>query len=194
MTITETVYVPTRAKWRAWLRKHHKAKREIWLIYYKKGSGKPRVEYAHAVEEALCFGWIDSLAQAIDPLCYAPRFTPRMKGSIWSTPNRMRVKKLVADGLMTPAGAVHLPSARDAKAFHAKHKRRLTAPTEAPPDFAAALRRNTKASATWKTLAPGYRRLYVRWTIEAKQAETRAKRIVRALDKLARGVKHPMDK
>jgi uncharacterized protein YdeI (YjbR/CyaY-like superfamily) len=191
VTISERVYLPTRAAWRSWLKRHHATKREIWLVYYKRGSGKPRVQYADAVEEALCFGWIDSTLKPLDKHSYAQRFTPRKRGSNWSTPNLIRVKKLLKAGLMTPAGAVHLPSAREARAFHQKHRRRLTAPTSAPPDFARALRANAEASTMWKTLAPGYRRLYVRWIIEAKQAETRARRVKAAVLKLQRRVKHP---
>ena len=189
MNITESVYLPTRAKWRAWLKKHHATKKEIWLIYFKKGSGKPRVEYGDAVEEALCFGWIDSTMKPIDDKCYAQRYTPRKAGSNWSTPNLIRVKRLVADGLMTPAGAVHLPTARQAKAFHRKHQRRLSAPTSATPDLTAALRGNAKAAAAWKVLAPGYRRNYVRWITDAKQKETRKRRIEIIVLNLARGKK-----
>lgn len=191
MKITDSIYLPTRASWRAWLKRHHKTKREIWLIYYKRGSGKPRVEYAEAVEEALCFGWIDSTLKPMDAHRYAQRFTPRKRGSNWSTPNLIRVKKLVAAGLMTPAGAVHLPSAREARAFHRKHRRRLTAPTWAPSDLARALRANANAAAAWKALAPGYRRLFVRWITDAKQPETRARRVKVAVTKLARRLKHP---
>ena len=187
MKITESIYLPTRAKWRAWLKKHHATKNEIWLIYYKKGSGKPRVEYGDAVEEALCFGWIDSTLKPIDDQCYAQRYSPRKRGSNWSTPNLIRVKRLVADGLMTPAGAVHLPNAREAKAFHAKHQRRLTASTVAPRDLVAALRKNAKATEVWKTLTPGYKRLYVRWITDAKQAETRARRAEKIVGMMAKG-------
>jgi uncharacterized protein YdeI (YjbR/CyaY-like superfamily) len=192
--ITQSVYLSTRAAWRTWLKRHHKSKREIWLIYYKRGSGKPRVEYAEAVEEALCFGWIDSTLKPLDAHRYAQRFTPRKPGSNWSTPNLIRVKKLVAAGLMTPAGAVHLPNARETLAFHRKHRRRLTAPTSAPPDLARAFRSNARAAATWKSLAPGYRRLYWRWISDAKQPETRARRVKAAVEKLGRGVKHPFAK
>jgi uncharacterized protein YdeI (YjbR/CyaY-like superfamily) len=181
MEVTETVYVPTRRAWRAWLRKHHATKREIWLIYYKKGSNRPRVAYPDAVEEALCFGWIDSTAKPIDEHRYAQRFTPRKKGSSWSVPNLERVKRLVAARQMTPAGAVHVPSARKAKAFQAEHVARKTAPTTAPRDLAAAIKANAKATTTWKVLAPGYRRLYIRMVIEAKQAETRKRRIARVI-------------
>lgn len=192
MEITETVYVPTRAKWRAWLRKHHRARREIWLIYYKKGSGKPRVEYDDAVEEALCYGWIDSTVKTIDADRYAQRFSPRKPGSNWSRPNLERIKRLVAAGLMTPAGAALLPSAREARMFDAKHEKRVSGPTTAPPALAAALRANEKAAAFWKALAPGYRRLYVRWATEAKKAETRERRVKKIVGLLARGVKHPL--
>jgi uncharacterized protein YdeI (YjbR/CyaY-like superfamily) len=192
MDITETVYVPSRAAWRAWLARHHASKREIWLIYYKQGTGKPRVAYGEAVEEALCYGWIDTTVKTIDAERYAQRFTPRKPGSNWSTSNLIRIERLVAAGLMTPAGAVHLPSRKQAKAFHAKHQKRLTGTTIAPKDLARALRANPAADAMWKTLAPGYKRLFVRWMTDAKQAATRARRVETTVDKLARGLRHPM--
>ena len=192
MQITETTSAKTRAAWRAWLARHHASTREIWLIYYKKGSGKPTVGYGDAVEEALCFGWIDGITKSIDAERYAQRFTPRRPGSNWSTPNLIRVKRLVAAGLMTPAGAVHLPSARQARVFHAKHQKRLTGTTAAPRELAQALRENAKAAAMWKALTPGYKRLFVRWITEAKRPETRARRAITTAGKLARGLKHPM--
>ncbi|MEA3245871.1 MAG: YdeI/OmpD-associated family protein [Gemmatimonadota bacterium] len=192
MVITETIHAATRRAWRAWLAKHHATKREVWLVYYKQGSGKQRVAYNDAVEEALCFGWIDSTVKTIDIHRYAQRFTPRKKGSNWSGPNLDRVKRLVAAGRMTPAGAAHLPSARAATAFRKKHVHRTTAPTTAPRDLAAALRANARAAAFWKSLAPGYRRLYVRWITEAKRADTRARRVPAAITLLARGQKQPM--
>jgi uncharacterized protein YdeI (YjbR/CyaY-like superfamily) len=150
------------------------------------------VSYGEAVEEALCFGWIDSTTKTIDEARYVQRFTPRKAGSNWSAPNLERVRRLVAAGLMTPAGAVHLPGARAAKAFLAKHRRRLTGATTAPPVLARALRANAKARAHWAVLTPGYRRLFVRWITDAKREETRAKRAAAAVDRLARGLKHPM--
>jgi uncharacterized protein YdeI (YjbR/CyaY-like superfamily) len=192
MEITESIYLRSRAAWRKWLAKHHATSREIWLIYYKRGSGKPRVEYADAVEEALCFGWIDSTLKPLDRDRYAQRFSPRKPGSNWSGPNLVRIKKLVARGLMTPAGAVHLPSNRAARAFKAKHEARLTGPTSAPRDLASALRKHLQAARFWKTLAPGYRRLYIRWITSAKQPETRGRRVAATVDKMRRGVKHPL--
>ena len=190
MEITETLDVRTRAAWRAWLAKHHAVKREIWLIYHKQGSGKPRVPYGEAVEEALCYGWIDTTVKTIDAERYAQRFTPRKKGSNWSTPNLIRVKRLVQQGLMTPAGAVPLPSRRAAKGFHAKHEKRLTGSTVAPRDLSAALRKDAEAARHWKVLTAGYRRLYVRWITDAKRPETRARRIAASVGRLAKGIKH----
>lgn len=192
MEVTETVYVSTRAAWRAWLKRHHASKRVVWLIYYKKGSGKPRVEYADAVEEALCFGWIDSTTKTLDTERYVQRFTPRKKGSNWSGPNLERINRLVAAGQMTPAGAMHLPNARAAKEYQKQHDARTTAPTRAPKELAAALRKNPKAAAFWKALTPGYKRLYGRVVSEAKQAETRQRRALRVTGLLARGIKHPL--
>ena len=192
MDVTETVYAASRAAWRAWLKKHHATKREIWLIYYKKGSGKRRLEYAHAVEEALCFGWIDTTVKTLDPERYAQRFTPRKKGSNWSTPNLIRVQRLAAAGLMTPAGAVHIPSKEAAQAYHAKHALRTTGTIVAPPDLSSALKKNAKATALWNGLTPGYRRTWIRLITDAKRAETRARRIAKVVDYFARGIKIPL--
>jgi uncharacterized protein YdeI (YjbR/CyaY-like superfamily) len=194
MEVTETVVLTTRKAWRAWLKKHHAAKKEIWFTYFKKGSGKPSVPYAEAVEEALCFGWIDTTVKTLDTERYVQRFTPRKKGSNWSGPNLERVRRLIANGLMTPAGAVHLPDAKQAKSFQEKHDWRTTAPTAAPKDLAAELKKNPRAAAFWKSLAPSYRRLYGRMIREAKKPETRASRVVQLMKRLEQGVKHPLDK
>ena len=104
MKISKTLYVTDRADWRAWLERHHKSESEVWLIYYKKQTGLPRIPYDDAVEEALCFGWIDSIVKRIDDEKFAQRFTPRKAKSNWSELNRERVKKLIKEGRMTEAG------------------------------------------------------------------------------------------
>lgn len=91
----KTLYVVDRKKWRAWLRQHFKTEKEIWLVYYKKGSGKPRIEYNDAVEEALCFGWIDSTVRSIDEKCFAQRFSPRKPNSKYSPANKERLRFLL---------------------------------------------------------------------------------------------------
>jgi uncharacterized protein YdeI (YjbR/CyaY-like superfamily) len=192
MRVTETVYVATRKAWRGWLSRNHARKTEIWLIYYKKQSGRPRVAYADAVEEALCFGWIDSIVKTLDPERFAQRFTPRKAASNWSALNLQRVRRLVSNGQMTPAGAALIPSAKKAREFQEQHVARVSAPTTPPRDLAAALRANAGAAAQWKVLAPGYRRLYVRMVIESKQPETRKRRIVKCIALLASGRRHPL--
>src|ERR1041385_544363 len=102
--VGKTLYVKTGAEWRRWLRANHKTAGEIWLIYYKKDSGKPRIRYNDAVEEALCYGWIDGISKPIDPKKYTQRFSPRKKTSRLSDMNRERVRRLIKAGRMTKAG------------------------------------------------------------------------------------------
>ncbi len=104
MDITEKLYVTNRNEWRVWLEKNHVSANEIWLIYYKKHSGKKRIPYNDAVEEALCFGWIDSTVKSIDDECYAQRFSPRRKKSKLSEMNKERIRQLIKRGKMTSHG------------------------------------------------------------------------------------------
>src|SRR5438128_12542804 len=110
MEIGETLLVSDRLKWREWLAQHHHDRREIWLIYYKKSSGKVGISYEESVEEALCFGWIDGATKGIDEQTYAGRFTPRRPRSPWSASNRKRVARLIHEGRMTEAGMAVLPT------------------------------------------------------------------------------------
>ncbi|MBW4438665.1 MAG: YdeI/OmpD-associated family protein [Pleurocapsa minor GSE-CHR-MK-17-07R] len=109
VTITQTLYASTREEWRAWLEKNHAQAKEIWLITWSKESGKPSVPYLHAVEEALCFGWIDGIAKKMNEHQYAQRFTPRRPKSHWTELNKQRMRRLIAAGKMTPAGLAIAP-------------------------------------------------------------------------------------
>ncbi|MBZ0288228.1 MAG: YdeI/OmpD-associated family protein [Anaerolineae bacterium] len=109
MDITETFYAADRAEWRQWLTENHATAKEIWLLYYTKESGKARVPYIHAVEEALCFGWIDGIQKKIAPDCNAQRFTPRRPKGNWTELNKERARRLIASGQMTEAGLRVLP-------------------------------------------------------------------------------------
>src|SRR5579872_2165348 len=100
----KTLYLTNREEWRAWLAKHHAAETEVWLIYYKKQTAKPRIPYEHAVEEALCFGWIDSIVRRIDDERFAQKFTPRRDRTKWSLSNKQRMQILIREGRMTQAG------------------------------------------------------------------------------------------
>ena len=109
MEITETLYVKTREEWREWLIKHLKNKKEIWFVFYKKATSKPTVSYSDAVEEALCYGWIDGIRKKVDDERYTHRFSPRHFGSNWSEPNKARALKMLCEGKMTNAGIKLLP-------------------------------------------------------------------------------------
>ncbi len=104
MKVGKMLYVTKRDKWREWLEKFHDKEKEIWLVFYRKDSGKPIIPYNDAVEEALCFGWIDSIEKGIDHERFAQRFTPRKPKSQWSETNKERARRLIKDGKMTQAG------------------------------------------------------------------------------------------
>jgi uncharacterized protein YdeI (YjbR/CyaY-like superfamily) len=109
MEIGETIYVTTGDEFRKWLIKNHKTKKEIWLIQYKKATKKSSINYVEAVEEAICFGWIDGLEKSMDAERYALRFTPRRPKSNWTETNKERARKMIAEGRMTEAGLATLP-------------------------------------------------------------------------------------
>lgn len=109
MEIGETLTVRDRQRWRDWLAKHYADKKEIWLVYFKKTSGKTGISYDDSVEEALAYGWIDGMIKGLDEARYAARFTPRKPGSNWSESNIARLKKLLAEGRMAEPGLAVLP-------------------------------------------------------------------------------------
>lgn len=109
MEIGETIYVITRDEFRKWLILNHKVKKEIWLIQYKKATRKPSINYVEAVEEAICFGWIDNTEKSMDSERYALRFSPRRPKSNWTNTNKERARKMIAERRMTPAGRATLP-------------------------------------------------------------------------------------
>jgi len=109
MQIGETIYVTTREDFRNWLIANHQTRKEIWLIRYKKSTKKPSIDYVEAVEEAICFGWIDSTEKSMDVERYATRFSPRRPRSNWTGTNKERARRLIAEGKMTAAGLETLP-------------------------------------------------------------------------------------
>jgi uncharacterized protein YdeI (YjbR/CyaY-like superfamily) len=182
MKMNQTFYARDRAQWRAWLKQNHDKEKEIWLIYYKKHSGRPRVSYNDAVEEALCFGWIDSLVHRIDENRYAQKFTPRKRGSRWSTLNRRRVRKLIQEGIMTRAGlATFNPDVL--KEEDPKPTRREVV---APHYFLEAMKANPHAGAFFGELAPSHKRNIVLWVSSAKKQETRLRRLKEAVALLSK--------
>ena len=171
MKITKTFYAPNRRAWRAWLKKHHKSAQEIWLIYYKKGSGKTRVAYSDSVEEALCFGWIDSTLKPIDEKKYAQRFTPRKPKSQWSEMNRERMRRLIKARLMTPAGlAVY-----DNKQSNLRSRTTSSSSKKIilPADIRSALRKNAQTWRHFQSFPLSYQRIRV-WWIDAARHRPKA--------------------
>ena len=109
MEIGETIYVTTSEEFREWLEKNHKIRKEIWLIQYKKFTKKPSIPYVDAVEEAICFGWIDGFEKGMDDQRYAKRFTPRRQKSLWTDTNIERAQRMIEEGKMTEAGLAKMP-------------------------------------------------------------------------------------
>ncbi|MEW6050762.1 MAG: YdeI/OmpD-associated family protein [Candidatus Zixiibacteriota bacterium] len=186
--MTDQYYAKSRAAWRSWLKHHHCTKEGVWLVFYKRHTDTPCVTYAEAVEEALCFGWIDSILKRVDNEKYIQRFTPRRPGSKWSLLNKSRAHKMIAEKKMTPAGLRVLGNALDSDATTAVPLYRTVGDT-GPDDLKAALKRNKTAWRNWQSFAPGYRRRYVVWIISAKRPETRSGRIAEAVSLIARNVK-----
>ena len=189
MKIGETLYIKDRKKWRLWLEKNHTKKKEIWLIYYKKHTGKPRIPYDDAVEEALCYGWIDSTVKRIDDVKYAQKYTPRNPKSIWSHLNIERAKKMIQMKKMRKVGVQLYEEAM-------KSGRKVTGPRTLkkklpiPPDLKKALAKNKKALNNFENLAPSAKLAYVYWVDTAKKDDTRQRRIKKTVELIAQNKKY----
>ena len=146
---------------------------EVWLVYYKKHTGKPSISYIESVKEAICFGWIDGLKKRLDDERYMHRFTPRRPGSKWSPTNIKLAKELIESGLMTDAG---LEAFRQGKTYD-KEFLQANQQTTLAPEYERALKKNGKAWTNFNNLAPSHRKNYIGWLQGAKKPETRAKRL-----------------
>lgn len=178
----KTVDARTPEQWRKWLAAHHASESEVWLIFHKQHTGVRCIDYADSVDEALCFGWIDSLIRRIDDARYARKFTPRNLDSKWSTANRMRYMELKARGRLMRAGLERPPTNRSGDAPR-------PSVSTLPAYIREGLTKNPAARKFFESLAPSYRRLYIAWIDSAKQDETKARRLERALELLAEGKK-----
>ena len=182
------VYARDRAQWRAWLEANHATSPGIWLIFDKKSAGRERLPYGDAVEEALCFGWIDSLARPIDEAQYQQLFTPRKPTSVWSRPNKERVERLRAAGLLRPAGIAAIEIAHRNGSWSSRD---AADALEIPPDLAKALDRARNARRNFDAFPPSSRRAYLYWVASAKRPETRVKRIRAVVELASRNQKTP---
>ena len=181
-------YTPrNRQQWRKWLEKNHAQETEVWLVFWKQHTTKPNVSYNDAVEEALCFGWIDGVKRSIDENRYMHRFTPRKSDSRWSKLNKERAERMLRVGQMALAGKKSIKLA--------KKNGKWTEPVSArsnfsmPPEFQARLKNNKKAAMFFASLAPSYQRQYTAWIATAKRPETKRRRLDEAIGLLNRGEK-----
>jgi uncharacterized protein YdeI (YjbR/CyaY-like superfamily) len=177
----------SRKAWRDWLQKNHASSSGVWLVYAKKHTGLPTLTYKDAVEEALCFGWIDSKINPIDDDFYMQVFTPRKPKSAWSPLNKERVERLLAAGLMTSAGLLVVKAAKDSGMWNAwKDVEELTI----PPDLEKAIKANPAASRNWISYSPSRRKGVLYRLAGAKRPETRAKYLQEIVENMARNLSH----
>lgn len=175
----------SRRAWRAWLEKNHASSSGIWLVYAKKHTGIPSLTYNDAVEEALCFGWIDSLMHPIDDSHYKQIFTPRKETSAWSALNKTRVERLITNGLMTAAGMTLIEIAKRTGRWNAWD---ATDALTMPPELKRAINANAAAKKNWPTYTASQQKGFLRMVGDAKTPETRAKRVARVIDIVSKKV------
>jgi uncharacterized protein YdeI (YjbR/CyaY-like superfamily) len=180
------VEVTTRGQWRAWLAEHHADAPGVWLVTFKKATGDRYVPYEDTVEEALCFGWIDSVRRRVDEERSRLLFTPRRSGSAWSRPNKERVERLLADGRMTPAGQAAVDAAR---ADGTWEKLDRVEDLVEPDDLREALDADPDARRHWDAFPRSARRGILEWIGTAKKPETRAKRVGETAELAAQDVR-----
>jgi uncharacterized protein YdeI (YjbR/CyaY-like superfamily) len=173
MEITKTLYVTDREEWRAWLKEHHATEPDVWLVYYRKESGKPRIAYNDAVEEALCFGWIDSTYKAIDEERFGQRFSPRNPKSAFSAMNKERARRLIEQGRMAQAGLDALGDA-------------LEGEFEGPADILEVLKSDEQVWENFQGFPESYKRIRVGWIDGARHRPEEFEKRLRYFVKMTR--------
>jgi uncharacterized protein YdeI (YjbR/CyaY-like superfamily) len=173
----------TLARWRRWLAEHHDSESEIWVVFHKKHTSKPSVAYLDALDEALCYGWIDSLVKRLDDDRYARKFTPRKPRSRWSAINIKRYAELEKAGRMKAPGKARSPE------NGGRYDAKPTVPQKIPTDIAKALKASPAAWSFYETLTPREQRMYFGWIHIAKQQATRERRLAEAVRLLSKGQK-----
>lgn len=170
--------------WRRWLKRHHARSPGVWLIFYRKSTGVACVSYSDSVDEALCWGWIDSLRQKLDDTRYRQVFCPRKPGSVWSAVNKGKIEAMIAAGRMQPAGLAKIDAA---KADGSWTKLDSADNHEIPDDLQAAFDANPVIAAGYQALTPGRRKTILYWMAAAKREQTRQARIRQIFDAISSG-------
>ncbi len=181
--IHRPIFFPSAADFRRWLEANHITVPELLVGFWKKGSGKPSIDWPQARDQALCFGWIDGVRRSLGDDAYTIRFTPRRKGSIWSKVNVERFAALKAEGLMTPAGELAYEENKNKSGLYAyeNEQKELTAKEK------ALFEKSKAAWADWESRPAGYRKTVLYWITSAKRPETRAKRLAQLIEDSAAG-------
>jgi uncharacterized protein YdeI (YjbR/CyaY-like superfamily) len=178
-------FFATPTEFRAWLEKHHDRAEELWVGFYKKSSGNPSITWPEAVDEVLCFGWIDGKRKGIDDSSYAIRFTPRKPNSIWSAVNLRRVEELAREGRMHPPGLKAFDQRVTERSRIYSYEQRDAARLDDAQE--KLFRANRKAWDYFQTAPPSYRKAAIWWVVSAKAEETRLRRLTKLIDDSERG-------
>jgi uncharacterized protein YdeI (YjbR/CyaY-like superfamily) len=181
----ETHFFKTPAEFRAWLAENHASATEVGVVFHRKASGKPSMTWSEAVDQALCFGWIDSVARSLDEISRVQRFTPRKSKSNWSAVNIKKVEELTGRGLMAPAGLVAFARREEARSRVYSYENRHLAVLD--PEREATFRADAGAWSFFGRQAPSYRHTAIFWVMSAKRAETRARRLEQLIEVSAHG-------
>lgn len=189
MLSNEILYLTTRDDWRVWLQENHAREKEIWLGFFRKRTGRPSIPYEETVEEALCFGWVDSIIKNIDDERYARKFTPRKDGAVWSQLNKARAEKMIRQGRMAEAGLAKIVAAKRNGEWQVAHNPPRFEISNMPSELEEMLSGNQKARKNFEKLASSDRRRYVVWVAVAKQSETRVRRAKEAVSLLEKNQK-----
>ena len=179
----KTLHVRTAEEWRDWLAGHHASVPEIWLVFHKQHTGMASIDYKVALDEALCFGWVDSLVKRLDDRRFARKFTPRRANSRWSEVNRKRYAELKAAGRLKPPGIERPPTSRG----DAPRPPRLEMPARLSAYIQAALKKHPKARRHFEAMPPSHQREYYAWIESAKREETKLRRLEQAIRMLEEG-------
>jgi uncharacterized protein YdeI (YjbR/CyaY-like superfamily) len=184
-TRDEVTVFPSAKEFRAWLTAHHDSADQLWVGYFRKATGKTAMTYPEAVEEALCFGWIDGLTYRVDDEVHTNRFTPRRKGSTWSGPNIAKIAELKRAGRLHPAGLRAFDERdrrKDQPSMRDNPLRQLL-----PPELERRITANPAARAYWQAQTPSYRREAAFWILSAVRPETRERRLASLVEDSAAG-------
>jgi len=181
------LYFKNSSDWREWLKNNHEKETEVWLIFFRKETGKPSMDYEAAVNEALCYGWIDSIIKKISAKKYARKFTPRKDKSKWSELNKKRVERLIKNNKMTKFGLRKVTIAQNNGQWDKSERPNIL--FDIPPEFQDALNKNGRAKENFEQMGKSNQKQYIGWIITAKRQVTKEKRIKESIKFLEKNLK-----